>query len=107
MTTDSRGSRKDPRGPDDPVITLRKPDGGLLSLTMNEFRLALLALVDFEGDWDALLTASAFVPDAAGKAALVRDRLRPVADMLPPLLNRGIDSLELLSARHWFRNGRL
>jgi len=92
---------------DDPAVTIHNAEGQPLPLTLNEFRLALLGLVDFEGDWEAMQEATRFVVDGTGKRALIEKRLLPVATALPSLLSRGIDSLEVLAARHWFRHTRL
>jgi hypothetical protein len=75
-----------------------------MTLSLDEYRLALLGLVDFEGDWPALETATMFVTDGSAKATLVRERLLPLADSLSLLVYRGVDTFELLVARHWFRH---
>ena len=93
--------------PDEPVVTIRKPGGGTISFTFNEYRLALIALVDFDSQWSGLEMASAFVVDGAAKSRLIQERLIPVAEHLDVLLTRGVDSLELLAARHWFRHGQV
>jgi hypothetical protein len=87
-----------------PVVNIHIPFGPDISLSLDEFWLALLGLVDFEGDWEALLTASGLVTDGAAKANLITNRLLPVSDHLPVLLQRGVDAFELLTARHWFRH---
>jgi len=91
----------------DAVVTVHTAGGEDLPLTLNEFRLALLCLVDFDGDWEALHVAAAFVVDGEGKRNLMRERLQPNAAALPVLLERGIDSLDVLAARHWFRHTQL
>ncbi len=88
------------------TVPLHTPDG-ILELTLDEYRLALLGLIDFEGNFDALLLASSMVKDGEGKARIVRERLAPIAVYLPALLARGIDSIELLSIRYWFREAAL
>jgi hypothetical protein len=103
MADDS--ARKSPPDPNEPVASLRLANGESASLTWNEYRLALIGLVDFAGDWQALETAATLVVDGAAKAVLVRERLLPLATHLGVLLNRGLDGLEMLTARHWFRNG--
>ena len=89
---------------DIPVVNIRIPSGHSITLSLDEFWLALLGLVDFEGDWDALRTAAGLVTDGETKAAIISQRLLPVAEYLPGLLQRGVDSFELLTARHWFRH---
>jgi hypothetical protein len=95
---------------DTPVIAFQTPSGLSVSLTAkltaDEYRLALLGLVDFEGAWDALELAATFVVDGAAKQALVRDRLRPLADALSPLALQ-VDPLAMLAARYWFRQGEI
>jgi len=77
-----------------------------IALTADQVRLALVCLVDFEGAWDAVETATLLVEDGKAKAQLLYE-LRPMAHLLPALLDRGLDSLELISARYWFRHGRV
>lgn len=89
------------------VLTLRTAAGDRLELTLNQYRLALLGLVDFEADWEALETAAGFVSDGAAKAAIVREQLRPVAGELHALTARGVDAMEVLAARIWFRGERV
>jgi hypothetical protein len=89
---------------DAPSATFRTPSGLPVSLSAAEYRLALLGLVDFAGDWDALELATSFVSDGPAKLALIQKRLRPLADTLSPLAQR-VEALELLTARHWFRRG--
>jgi hypothetical protein len=84
---------------------LRTPSGLVIGLSQEEARLALLGLVDFEGCWDSLRAATAFIADGAAKDAVIRSRLLPLTDYLPALLDGGIDSLEMLAARYWFRSG--
>jgi hypothetical protein len=84
---------------DHPGAVLTTPSGLTISLSRDEAQLALLGLVDFEGHWDALQAATAFVVDGPAKAAIIRERLCH----LPALLGFGVDSLEMLAARHWFR----
>jgi len=103
MADDS--ARKTPPDPNATVVSLRLVSGESIGLTWNEYRLALIGLVDFAGDWQALETAAALVVDGAAKAQLARERLQPLAGHLGVLLNRGLDGIELLTARHWFRNG--
>jgi hypothetical protein len=100
-------TKKPALDPNEPVVTLHRPGAPDLSLTLNEYRLALIGLVDFGGDWSALETAAAFVVDGPPKGLLVRDRLMPNAGQLGGLLSRGVDSLELLAARHWFRSSEM
>ena len=81
---------------------LTTPSGLTIVLSPDEYRLALVGLVDFEGSWDALQTATHLVVDGQAKAALIRERLIPVADALPGLLAEGVDVFQLWAARHWF-----
>jgi hypothetical protein len=89
---------------DTPSATFRTSSGLPVSLSVAEYRLALLGTVDFASDWDALELATTFVPDGPAKLALIQERLRPLAGYLSPLTQR-VDALELLAARHWFRRG--
>jgi len=89
----------------DPTATSESRRDVVLALTSNEYRLALLGLVDFAGQWSALETATAFVVDGPAKRAVIRERLLPMADELTVLLTRDVDAIELLTARYWFRNG--
>ncbi len=100
-------AKKRPLDPNDPVVTIRRPGEPSFTLTLNEYRLAMLGLVDFAGEWEALELATTFVASGAEKGALVRERLRPLAVYLDVLLARGVDGLELLAARHWFRTGEV
>ncbi len=90
-------------GHNGPAVVIRSRSGERIELTLPEYRLALLWLVDFEQHWEGLERAAEFVPDGPAKLALVRGHLREVSDQLPALASRGIDSLELLAARLWFR----
>jgi hypothetical protein len=81
--------------------------GLVLSLSRDEYRLALLGVVDFEGDWQALEVASSFVVDGPKKGVLIRERLLPMAGELAPAFERGVDAFELIAARFWFRNHEL
>ncbi len=65
--------------------------------------MALLWLVDFAGQWEPLETATGLVVDGGAKVALIRDHLRPAEPHLPTLASRGVDALEMLAARYWFR----
>jgi hypothetical protein len=85
-------------------FTFLAPSGLTVALSPDEYRLALLWLVDFEAAWEGLEAATAFVTDGAAKLALIQQRLRPLADDLAPL-GQHVDSLTLLAARHWFRQG--
>lgn len=85
-------------------LSFRMPSGLTVALSPDEYRLALLAQVDFEGQWEGLETATAFVVDGPAKARLIREHLLPIAGLLSMLLNRKVDALELLVVRHWFRN---
>jgi hypothetical protein len=90
---------------DTPAIVFRTPSGLTISLTADEYRLALLGLVDFAGAWDALALAADFVVDGPAKQALIRERLRPLSEALSPLAQQ-VDALAMLAARHWFRTGQ-
>ncbi|MCU0502033.1 MAG: hypothetical protein MUC51_09765 [Anaerolineae bacterium] len=72
------------------------------ALTPDETRLALLGVVDFEGDWAALEAATALVVDGPAKASLIRDRLAPMAAQLQGHFAAEVGVLDLLAARHWF-----
>ena len=96
---------KSAAGARDPTPPPESRRGVILALTSNEYRLALLGLVDFAGQWFALETATAFVVDGPTKLAVIRERLLPMADELAVLLTRDVDAIELLAARYWFRNG--
>ena len=81
---------------------LTTPSGVTIVLSPDEYRLALLGLVDFEGGWAIMQMAAEMVVDGEAKAALIRERLVPVADALPGLLAEGVDVFQLWAARHWF-----
>jgi hypothetical protein len=85
-------------------ITFLAPSGLSVTLSPDEYRLALLWLIDFEAAWEGLETAALFVADGEAKLALIRQRVRPLADDLTPLGAR-VDAMALLAARHWFRHG--
>jgi hypothetical protein len=85
-------------------IIFLAPSGLVVTLSPDEYRLALLWLIDFEAAWEGLETATMFVADGQAKLALIRQRVRPLADDLTPL-GEHVDSLALLAARHWFRQG--
>jgi hypothetical protein len=89
--------------PSHPAVTIRTPSGPRVELSLAEYRMALLWLVDFAGQWEPLETATSLVVDSATKAVLIRDHLRPAAQHLPTLASRGVDALEMLAARYWFR----
>jgi hypothetical protein len=73
-----------------------------LDLSTAESRLALLGEVDFEGDWDALERATAWVVDGPAKAALIRTRLAPAAAQRSLTVAEEISVVDLVAARHWF-----
>ena len=75
-----------------------------MTLSPDADRLALLWLIDFEAAWEGLEAATLFVADGEAKLALIRQRVRPLADDLTPLGAR-VDAMALLAARHWFRHG--
>lgn len=85
-------------------ITFLAPSGLAITLSPDAYRLALLWLIDFETAWEGLEAATRFVADGPAKLALIRQRVRPLADDLAPL-GEHVDSLALLAARHWFRHG--
>ncbi len=87
-------------------IRFLAPSGLSVALSPDEYRLALLWLIDFEAAWEGLEAATAFVTDGEAKLTLIRERLRPLADDLSPL-GQHVDSLAMLAARHWFRQGRV
>ncbi len=98
---------KQPLDPNEPVVKIRKPGEPGLTLSLNEYRLALIGLVDYDGQWPSLELATGFVVDGAAKADLLHGRLLPNASRLDALLARGVDGLELLAARQWFRTGEV
>ena len=85
-------------------MTFLAPSGLAVTLSSDEYRLALLWLLDFEAAWEGLEMATLFVADGEAKLALIRRRVRPLADDLAPL-GEHVASLTLLAARHWFRHG--
>lgn len=87
------------------AVHIHTPSGLTIPLSFDEYRLALLGLVDFEGQWQALEAAAQFVTDGRNKAALIRERLLPIAGYLPVLVERDLDAAELLAVRFWFRQG--
>jgi hypothetical protein len=82
--------------------TLRTPSGLALVLSPDESRLALLGVVDFEGDWEAMEAATMLVVDGPAKASLIRDRLAPTAAEFTGHFAAEVNVLDLLAARHWF-----
>jgi hypothetical protein len=85
-------------------ISFLAPSGLVVTLSPDEYRLALLWLVDFEAAWEGLEAATLFVADGPAKLALIQQRVRPLADDLAPL-EKHVESMALLAARHWFRHG--
>jgi hypothetical protein len=85
-------------------ITFFTPSGLAVTLSPDEYRLALLWLFDFEAAWEGLEAATMFVTAGEAKLALIHQRVRPLAADLAPLGER-VDALALLAARHWFRYG--
>ncbi len=81
---------------------LPTPSNLISLLSADEQRLALLGLYDFEGRWDTLEAATIMVVDGEAKAALVRERLMPLADQLPALVADDVAAHQLWIARHWF-----
>jgi hypothetical protein len=92
--------------PQESDLTFLAPSGHTVALSPDEYRLALLWLIDFEAAWEGLEAATAFVADGEAKLALIRQRVRPLADDLSPL-GEHVDSLAMLAARHWFRLGQV
>jgi hypothetical protein len=82
--------------------TVKTPPGLPPALSPDETRLALLGVVDFEGDWEAMEAATTLVVDGPAKASLIRDRLAPAAAQFTGQLAADVNVLDLLSARHWF-----
>jgi len=80
----------------------KTPSGLSLALSPDELRLALLGVVDFEGDWEALEAATTLVVDGTAKAALIRERLAPAAAHVTGHFAADVNVLELLAARRWF-----
>ena len=72
------------------------------ALSPDETRLALLSVVDFEGDWEAMEAATTLVVDGPAKASLIRERLAPAAAQVTGHFAADVNVLELLAARHWF-----
>ena len=62
--------------------TLRTASGLTFTLSLDDHRLALVGLVDFEGRWDILEAAAGQVVDGAAKAERVRQHLLPIAEHL-------------------------
>jgi hypothetical protein len=82
---------------------ISKTSGLSIELSPDEYRLALLGQVDFGGQWPALAAATGWVADGAAKAALIRARLLPIADLLGSIGSQ-VDAMEMVIVRHWFRN---
>lgn len=82
---------------------LYTPGGIAVTLSAAERNLALLGLVDYEGAWEGLLAATAFVADGTAKRELIATRVQPLAAALTALTEH-VDPLELITARHWFRH---
>lgn len=86
----------------DPVSfpeSVADPVGGL---SLAEQQLALLGLCDFEEQWDILEAATRLVVDGEAKAALIRQRLAPLADQLQALVAADVVPYQLWIARRWF-----
>jgi len=88
--------------PSDALQTVTTPSELTLALSPDEARLALLGVVDFEGDWEAMEAATTFVVDGPAKASLIRDRLALAAAEFTGHFAGDVNVLELLAARHWF-----
>ena len=87
------------------AINFQTPSGLSVTLSPDEYRLALLWLVDFEGAWEGLEAATAFVIDGEAKLALIRRLyVQPLTDDLASL-GQHVEPLAMLAARHWFRQG--
>jgi hypothetical protein len=82
--------------------TVKTPSGLTFALSPDETRLALLGVVDFEGDWEAMEAATTLVVDGPAKASLIRDRLAPTAAEFTGHFAADVNVLDLLAARHWF-----
>ena len=82
--------------------TVKTPSGLTPALSPDETRLALLGVVDFEGDWEAMEAATTLVVDGPAKASLIRDRLAPAAAQFTDHFAADVNVLDLLAARHWF-----
>ena len=89
------------------AVRIVMPSGVIVSLSADEYRLALLGAIDFEGDWQALELAARFVVDGERKGELIRLHLLPIAEHLASVFEERLDLLGLIAARHWFRNTRL
>ncbi|MCX6031297.1 MAG: hypothetical protein NT169_18615 [Chloroflexi bacterium] len=85
------------------ALVISQLTGAIVALTLDEYRLALLGRVDFEDRWAALEAAAQYVVDGDAKTAAIRANLLPIAEHLTEI-GQKVDSLELLAARHWFRN---
>jgi hypothetical protein len=77
--------------------------GAIIALTLDDYRLALLGRVDFEDNWAALEAAAKLVVDGDTKGAIIREHLLPIAGHLTAI-GQTVDSMEMLAARHWFRD---
>jgi len=82
--------------------TVKTSSGLTPALSLDETRLALLGMVDFEGDWEAMEAATTLVVDGPAKASLIRDRLAPAAAGFTGHFAADVNVLDLLAARHWF-----
>ena len=82
---------------------ISRTSGLSIELSPDAYRLALLGRVDFAGQWSALTAAAGWVVDGAAKAALIRERLLPIADILDSVGSQ-VDAVEMVIVRHWFRN---
>jgi len=82
--------------------TVKTLSGLTFALSPDETRLALLGVVDFEGDWEAMEAATTLVVDGPAKASLIRDRLAPTAAEFTGHFAADVNVLDLLAARHWF-----
>ena len=82
--------------------TVSTQSGPTPVLSPDEARLALLSVVDFEGDWEAMEAATALVVDGPAKAGLIRGRTAPAPAQVTDHPAADVNVLELLAARHWF-----
>ena len=105
MPAEPSKSPEAPPGDAAGTVTIVTAAGLSIVLTLDAYRLALIGVVDFEGNWRAMEAAAGLVVDGPAKAALLKEQLAPIADQLSVLTDRDVEVLALLAARHWFRNG--
>ncbi len=85
------------------IMTTYHPAQGEQIFTFNDYWLAILCYVDYDGDWAALRRATANVTDKQTKRRLI-DRLATVDPKTLQIMLHEIYEDEVEEARDWFRH---